>query len=130
MEANQLPVLDTASQSLQPERFSASRQASRTQLGTTMSRIATMLPFGVRVVAFTDPNDFFSFRLKHVAPSNVQISNVIVSNDWTYLGILERPDTAHCGYAWNPAVLGTIVYGYDGQNVSRSTADVPQNCGL
>jgi len=121
MNANQIPILDTASP-----------PAKLKLLGTTTARLAEILPSGVRIVAFTDPNDLLSYRLtpKHVGHANVQVTNVIVSNDWTYFGIVERPDIAHCGYAWNPVVLGTIVNGYDGRNVSSSTADVPHKCGL
>jgi hypothetical protein len=130
MEANQLPLLDIASQSFRLKGFSTSQQSNRSQFRTTMSRVAEMLPPGVRVVAFTDPNDLLSYRLPKDIDHHVQVTNVITSNDWTYLGVIERPDFAHCGYAWNPVVLGTIVYGYDGQNVSRSTADVPHTCNI
>ncbi len=121
MEANQIPILDTAKP-----------PAKLKQFRTTTARLAEILPSGVRIVAFTDPNDLLSYRLtpKHVGHTNVQVTNVIVSNDWTYFGIVERPDTAHCGYAWNPVVLGTIVNGYDGRNASSSTPDVPRSCGL
>jgi hypothetical protein len=58
----------------------------------------------IQIVAFTDPNDLLSYRLTPEAVGNdgVQMANVIVSNAPTYLGFLERPDTAHCGYAGNP----------------------------
>jgi hypothetical protein len=41
-----------------------------------------------------------------------RVINVLVSNDTTYFGYLERPDTAHCGYPWNPHVFGMLARGY------------------
>jgi hypothetical protein len=38
---------------------------------------------------------------------------VMVSNDTTYFDFVERPDTAHCGYTWNPHVFGMLAKGYD-----------------
>jgi hypothetical protein len=86
----------------------------------------------LRVIAFTDPNALLSYRITplHIGHPEVDVTNVIVSNDCSYFGVLERPDTAHCGYAWNAAVLGAIANEYDGQNPSRSVADVPHNCGI
>ncbi|MDF1600924.1 hypothetical protein PZ895_14260 [Mesorhizobium sp. YIM 152430] len=64
-------------------------------------------------VAYTDPNDLLSYRLLPGAniPERVQVTNVLVSNGPTYFGLLERPDTAHCGYRWNPYVMSGIVNG-------------------
>jgi len=135
MQANQLPLLDIASTPSSP------LTAVRASLPTTMQRFAGLLSKSrrfrgpsakLRVIAFTDPNDLLSYRLTpaHIGHPDINVTNVIVSNDWTYFGVLERPDTAHCGYAWNSAVLGAIVNGYDGQFPSRSTVDVPHDCGL
>lgn len=67
------------------------------------------------LVAFSDPNDLLSY---HLVPgqlggnsSEFRFVNVAVSNDVTYFGWLERPDTAHCGYAWNASVLGLLIQG-------------------
>jgi hypothetical protein len=69
------------------------------------------------MVAFTDPNDLLSYR---IVPAHLfgdakdfRFVNVIVSNDTTYFGYVERPDIAHCGYAWNPHVLAMIANGYE-----------------
>ncbi len=62
-----------------------------------------------RVIAFTDPNDLLSYILvpaKDVVKYDVV--DVVVSNEKTYLGFLERPDTAHIGYQTNPAVVKLI----------------------
>ncbi|TJU76216.1 MAG: hypothetical protein E5Y15_28570 [Mesorhizobium sp.] len=86
----------------------------------------------IRFVAFTDPNDLLSYRLfpKAHLPEDMKITNVIVSNDQTYLGLLERPDTAHCGYGWNPAVISTVAEGYDGKRLGSIPVKVPHSCGL
>src|SRR5260370_40733732 len=68
------------------------------------------------VVAFSDPNDLLSYRIvpAHLAEDlkEFRVINVLVSNDTTYFGYLERPDTAHCGYPWNPHVFGMLARGY------------------
>ena len=67
------------------------------------------------VVAFSDPNDLLSYRIvpEHLAEDlkEFRVINVLVSNDTTYFGYLERPDTAHCGYPWNPHVFGMLARG-------------------
>lgn len=75
------------------------------------------------VVAFTDPNDLLSYRLlprfvgraddKEREADEPRLINIIVSNDDTILGYVERPDNAHCGYRWNPYVIGLMVKGFD-----------------
>jgi hypothetical protein len=82
---------------------------------------ATIEPWAI--VAFTDPNDLLSYRLlpriigrneaREREPDEPRLINVIVSNDDTLLGYVERPDNAHCGYRWNPYVIGLIVKGYE-----------------
>ena len=68
------------------------------------------------VVAFSDPNDLLSYRIipDHLAEDlkEFRVINVLVSNDATYFGYLERPDMAHCGYPWNPRVFGMLARGY------------------
>lgn len=68
------------------------------------------------VVAFSDPNDLLTYRIlpEHLAEDfkEFRVINVLVSNDTTYFGYLERPDTAHCGYPWNPHVFGMLARGY------------------
>jgi hypothetical protein len=66
------------------------------------------------VIAFTDPNDLLSYRL--LAPlvdlARAKLINVIASNATTWLGLLERPDIAHCGYPLNATVIGLIAHGH------------------
>jgi len=133
MKANQLPLLDTATfhQNVSPSTVLRVARMLTSGRGMKANRVTGRLEPPVRIVAFTDPNDLLSYRLPPEAfsPQNVGVSNVIVSNDDTYFGLIERPDTAHCGYAWNPFVLGTIVHGYDGALRSIRN-DVPHKCGL
>jgi hypothetical protein len=70
----------------------------------------------VTVVAATDPNDLLSYRLPRgryeaLFPGKVNVVNVIVSNDWTYFGYIERPDTAHQGYIANKALARAVFCG-------------------
>jgi len=72
----------------------------------------------VTLVAFTDPNDLLSYRLsqkyKASFPARVWIVNVIVSNDYTYFGYVERPDTAHSGYRANKTTMDILLCGIGG----------------
>ncbi|WP_419694419.1 hypothetical protein ACN2CC_28175 [Mesorhizobium muleiense] len=140
--ANQIPLLNAATYSPGTARIAADRSADRAS-GSLLDVFAsarvrkkkTFLaePSGpIRFVAFTDPNDLLSYRLfpKAYLPEEMKITNVIVSNDQTYLGLLERPDTAHCGYGWNPAVIATVAEGYDGKRLGSIPINVPHSCGL
>lgn len=68
------------------------------------------------VVAFSDPNDLLTYRLTPASLAghldDFRVINVIVSNDTTFLGYVERPDTAHCGYTWNAHVYELLARGY------------------
>jgi hypothetical protein len=84
-----------------------------------LARARSLAPFvtaPMTVVAFSDPNDLLSYRIvpAHLAENltEFRVINVMVSNDATYFGYLERPDTAHCGYPWNPYVFGMLARGY------------------
>ena len=86
----------------------------------------------MQVVAFTDPNDLLSYRLDPALLNmeHVKVANVIVSNAPTLFGFVSRPDHAHCGYKWNPHVIGTIANGYDGTAVPRTAITLEKACGL
>ena len=76
----------------------------------------------ITLVAFSDPNDLLSYRMipAHLGGDlgDFRFFNIAVSNDTTYFGLVERPDTAHCGYAWNAYVLGMLMHGrHGGQNL-------------
>ena len=71
--------------------------------------------FGVpTVVAFSDPNDMLSYALARsplAAAATYPIIDVIVSNDVTYFGLFELPNTAHLDYAKTEAVRRLIACG-------------------
>lgn len=67
------------------------------------------------MVAFTDPNDLLSYALHEWAPlAPFPLADVIVSNEPTLFGYVERPDTAHTGYRDNRAVMRLIACGTAG----------------
>jgi hypothetical protein len=138
--ANQIPLLDIASP-LPPELAAAGQEDDTPhssslghmigmmhQAKNTMppERLATMAT--PTVVAFTDPNDLLSYRLipSVLDVARARLINVIGSNETTWFGFLERPDTAHCGYAWNPIVLGLIAHGHQ---VGQKLPEVPMTDG-
>jgi hypothetical protein len=110
MAGNQLPILGLAEQraiatrdSLQ--RFLDLRRRQPNRRADTLQRLA--------VVAFTDPNDLLSYRLlpaRYTAP-DVAVADVLVSNDSTWLGLVENPMTAHLDYLANPDVGVMIACG-------------------
>jgi hypothetical protein len=75
----------------------------------------------IQLVAFTDPDDLLSFRLPtEGAPSNIQIRNVIVNNNWYAIGLFVGPVEAvdatnplnsHTGYDTNGKVLDVMLNG-------------------
>jgi hypothetical protein len=84
------------------------------------------------VVAFSDPNDLLTYRIvpEHLAEDfgEFRVINVLVSNDTTYFGYLERPDTAHCGYPWNPHVFGMLARGYQAGKPLPSVSMLAGTC--
>jgi hypothetical protein len=97
----------------------------------TRAAALTALP-ELTIVAFSDPNDLLSFKLPASlsVPAKTRIVNVTVSNDWTYFGWAERPDTAHCGYKENPTVISVIAYGYHGGGLPNLGPVNPDNACL
>ena len=126
MLANQVPLLDAAGsvamdRILEPQPPSAPARMRTTEgdvFGLLSRARRQALPGAgpMTVVAFSDPNDLLSYRIipEHLAEDfrEFRVINVLVSNDTTYFGYLERPDMAHCGYPWNPHVFGMLARGY------------------
>jgi hypothetical protein len=124
MLSNQVPLLDAAGsvamdRTLEPASAPARMQTSAGDVFSLLSRARSLARFltpPTTVVAFSDPNDLLSYRIvpAHLAEDlrEFRVINVLVSNDATYFGYLERPDTAHCGYPWNPYVFGMLAKGY------------------
>lgn len=115
MAGNQLPILGLAGQtvvaSAMPAQDALQRflELRRRQPSERSERLR-----GLAVVAFTDPNDLLSYRLlpaRYAAP-DVAVADVLVSNDRTWLGLIENPVTAHMGYLANPEVGALIACGF------------------
>jgi hypothetical protein len=110
MAGNQLPILGLAEQRAIAtrdalQRFLDLRRRQPNRRADTLQRLA--------VVAFTDPNDLLSYRLlpaRYTAP-DVAVADVLVSNDSTWLGLIENPMTAHLDYLANPDVGVMIACG-------------------
>jgi hypothetical protein len=115
MAGNQLPILALAEQTLVArampaqdtlQRFLELRRRQPSPRAGTFTRLG--------LVAFTDPNDLLSYRLlpaRYAAP-DVAVADVLVSNDRTWLGLLENPLTAHLDYLGNSDVGALIACGY------------------
>ncbi len=115
MAGNQLPILGLAEQSLfakaMPAQDALQRflELRRRQPGPRREGLPQLT-----VVAFSDPNDLLSYRLlpARYAGPDVAVADVLVSNDTTWLGLVENPVSAHMGYLANPDVGELIVCGF------------------
>jgi len=120
MMGNQLPLLGLARDSVvAPNRAAAAPDAlqrfldlRRRQPGLAGPRPRGIAPLAL--VAFTDPNDLLTYRLlpgRYAAP-DMAVTDVLVSNDRTWLGLLENPLTAHIDYFTNPDVGALVACGW------------------
>ncbi|MTV41277.1 hypothetical protein [Duganella radicis] len=117
MAANQIPLLSLAEQA--PASMAAATDAgdatpppdSLQRLLRQHRTLAATPP--LTLVAFTDPNDLLSYTLppERYEANGVTVHNILVSNAPTYLGLLERPDTAHLNYLSNPDIGRLIACG-------------------
>lgn len=75
----------------------------------------------VSIVAFTDPNDLLSYRLRPSDwPQTVNVANVIDSNAGTLFGfLLENPEPAHTGYVDNARVMRLVLCGHGDDGCGR-----------
>lgn len=122
MVANQLPILGLADQVAgdqqtarllpQPDALERFLTLRRSFVRSADKRFAELT-----LVALTDPNDVLSYRLlpSRYASPVVHVADVLVSNEPTYLGLLENPITAHTGYLDNPDVALVIACGSAGR---------------
>ena len=125
MGGNQLPILSLAEQpstlrTAAPQdalqRFLDLRRRQGDRRMEALRRLA--------VVAFTDPNDLLSYRLlpaRYAAP-DVAVAEVLVSNDATWLGLVEYPVTAHMDYLMNQDVGVMIACGWPAVTGCRAAA--------
>lgn len=124
MAANQIPLLSLADQQINqrpagmapsPAAVNAAAAAPPDSLQQLLRKRQALLQRAARdqrltLVAFTDPNDLLSYTLppERYAQDGVTVYNILVSNAPTWLGLLERPDTAHLEYLSNPD-LGRLI---------------------
>src|ERR1700704_3832638 len=122
MLANQVPLLDAAGSVAMDKVLEPQPPSAPARIRTTAGA----------VVAFSDPNDLLTYRIvpEHLAEDfgEFRVINVLVSNDTTYFGYLERPDTAHCGYPWNPHVFGMLARGYQAGKPLPSVSVLAGTC--
>ena len=122
MEANQLPILGLADQDIgamyAPPGAARPGPGKQLRAGDPLQRFLEkrqgLARTPLKVVAFTDPNDLLSYRLlssRYASFPNVELADVLVSNDNTYFGLLENPDAAHRRYGQNPDVAVLIACG-------------------
>ncbi|KIO50270.1 hypothetical protein [Nitrosospira sp. NpAV] len=118
MGANQMPILALADQSLDGTSFFLTNSANyptdplAALIAIKKMRPSLTAPSIPKVIAFSDPNDLFSYILvpsKEVATYDVV--DVVVSNKNTYFGFFEPPETAHTTYLANPSVMRLIACG-------------------
>jgi hypothetical protein len=141
MAANQIPLLDQATvggDGIASAAMGDRRRAYRSSLADFLALrrlrrpeiMPESLPQGIPIITFVDPNDLLTYRLlpDTLGEAGDRTINLIVSNDWTYLGYVERPDNAHCGYSWNPYVVGMIVNGYNGKLAVAPLASATKSC--
>lgn len=85
----------------------------------------------ITLVAFSDPNDLLSQDLDYnfVSDDATHIINVTVSNADTYLGYLELPNLAHCGYGGNQKVINMVVTGNPNVGQPVPNGDLNLACG-
>lgn len=114
MLANQLPLLRLA-EARAGTAFAQGPTSELRWFGTPAEAKAMNGSPPLQVVAFTDPNDQFSYRLTYRSigdtPDRVALFNVIVSNAPTYFGLAENPYPAHVGYWENPSVPPLVLEG-------------------
>ena len=132
MEANQIPILSLAyNPRLNPPeclRVKAAEVGTGTGLGA-LARLRQSAPapkggllpkdvmrFPLKVAAFTDPNDLLSYTLvPAIDPaSGIVASDVVVVNDWAWLGVYEDALAAHTTYGAKCRVKQVIANGTAG----------------
>ena len=120
MGANQLPILALADQDIGGGTKARSvsdypADPLGALLGNRKSSPSFMAPRPLQVVAFTDPNDLLSYALaRSTSVMSFDVVDVIVSNDNTLFGFVERPDSAHTAYRKNDVVTKLIACGTKG----------------
>lgn len=125
MEANQLPILALTYDPVLSQNCGAASERSSSPSGgkglgalgelrgasTATSEAITPPP--LRIAAFSDPNDLLSYTLVPAAalPEGIVVADIVVENDWRWLGVFENPYAAHTTYKDKCLVNNVIAYG-------------------
>jgi hypothetical protein len=113
--ANQLPLLNLGargnSEAGTPDAYAHLKTFARARNSRRQER--NLAPVPIHIVAFSDPNDLLTYQLAadSVPREDAIISNVVVSNDTTYLWLFENPATAHENYILTTSVANAIARG-------------------
>lgn len=111
--ANQIPILNLGAHDAhgRPDIYQHLKTFANKRNSHRRDKDLSDVP--LHVVAFSDPSDIFSYVLpKEAVPrEDAIISNVIVSNDCSYLGLFENPSNAHTKYIQNNPVANAIAHG-------------------
>jgi len=111
--ANQIPILNLGAHNADgtPNIYQHLKTFAQKRNSQRQHNQATPIP--LHIVAFSDPSDLFSYVLPKdaVTGEDTIISNVIISNDCTYVGIFENPANAHTLYIQNKPVANAIARG-------------------
>jgi len=111
--ANQIPILNLGAHNADgtPNIYQHLNTFAHKRHARRQSKSLTDIP--LHIVAFSDPSDLFSYVLPKdsVSREDAIISNVIISNDCTYVGLFENPANAHTKYIQNNPVANAIAQG-------------------
>jgi hypothetical protein len=127
MRANQIPILRLADLDLDGKPSTSDDQSRNAYALEPISAVFAKRtkaagdprPF---IVAFSDPNALLSFGIPSGIASGYTLVNVYVSNQPTWFGFVERPDTGHTTYASNPAVRRLMSCGTDAEPCTSGTS--------
>lgn len=108
MLANQLPLLGLATGPDAPDRVTAATSAFADAWKAARRADADALS----IVAFTDPNDLLSYRLRPADFPGVGVHNVLTSNTGRILGLVADPNAAHTTYKKNDEVMNLVLCGH------------------
>ena len=128
MEANQLPILSLAyDPNLRTDCKPIAKDAESVSDAKGLNALGVLRKtpsggpepealFPLKVAAFSDPNDLLSYTLypaRDRYPA-LEITDIVLVNDWAWLGIVENPMTAHVTYGEKCRVHKVIAKGTAG----------------
>ena len=113
--ANQVPLLNLGargnSTSGTPDAYAHLKAFATARTSSRQEHSLAQVP--IHIVAFSDPNDLLTYQLPKdsLSRDDAIIINIIVSNDATYLWLIESPAAAHENYILTILVADAIAHG-------------------